>query len=264
MPLYKMYHPVAEVQAMETHGQCWHGETIEEGIEICRYQLIEPVFREYLPKKGKILEAGCGLGRWVFYLRRLGFDVVGIDLAADAIGKIKKYDPGAPVLTDNVLHTSFPPKHFDAVISLGVVEHFEDGPQRAFNEVRRMLKDGGLYFVTVPMQNVNRVLIANPLKELKRWLQKKKGVRYAFEEFRYRPKELRTLLTEAGFEIVKECPDDYLPPKNMGLYVDYPFLRHPSNKWELNGAGKLINSLLTTISPWIASAGTMWICRKKS
>ncbi len=63
---YKMYHPASEVQALDTHGQSWHGETVREGIDFCRHQLIEPVFRKYLPQKGKILEAGCGTGRWVF------------------------------------------------------------------------------------------------------------------------------------------------------------------------------------------------------
>jgi len=258
-----MYHPVAEVEATETHGQCWHGETIEEGIDLCQYQLIEPHFREFLPKGGRILEAGCGLGRWVFYLRRLGYDVIGIDLAEDAIAAARKYDPTVPVFSADVLHTRFPDKHFDAVIALGVVEHFEEGPQRAFAEVRRVLTDGGLYFVTVPVQTLNRVLIANPLKEFKRWLQKRNGVGYAFEEYRYTRQDLRKLLREAGFEIIKEAPDDYRPPKNMGLFVDYPFLRHPSNKWELNRAGKLVNSIFRLLTPWAACAGVMCICRKR-
>ena len=261
--LYKMYHPVAEVEAAETHGQCWHGETIDEGIDLCRYQLIEPLFREYLPKKGRILEAGCGPGRWVFYLRRLGYDVTGIDLAADAIAAAKKYDPTVPVVSADVLHTNFPDKHFDAVISLGVVEHFEEGPQRAFEEARRILKDGGFYFVTVPLQNLNRLLIANPLKELKRWHQKRKGVGYAFEEYRYTRREFRNLLHEAGFEIMREAPDDYRPSKNMGLYVDYPFLRHSSKKWELNPAGKIVGSIFRSLTPWAACAGVMCISRKK-
>ncbi|TLY30037.1 MAG: class I SAM-dependent methyltransferase [Ignavibacteria bacterium] len=223
--LYKMYHPVAEVEAAETHGQCWHGETIDEGLDLCRYQLIEPLFREYLPKKGRILEAGCGPGRWVFYL--------------------------------------FPDKHFDAVISLGVVEHFQEGPQRAFKEARRILKDGGFYFVTVPLQNLNRLLIANPLKELKRWHQKRKGVGYAFEEYRYTRREFRNLLHEAGFEIIREAPDDYKSSKNMGLYVDFPFLRHSSKKWELNPAGKIVGSIFRSLTPWAACAGVMCISRKK-
>lgn len=260
---YKMYHPVEEVESLETHGQCWKGESIDEGIEICRYQLIEPIFRKYLPRPGRILEAGCGLGRWVFYLRRLGYDVVGIDLASDALRLAKEYDSGAPIQSDDILHTSYPDRTFDAVISLGVMEHFEEGPQGPLTEAWRILKDDGLLFVTVPVQNFSRRLFANPLKELKRALRKRKGARYAFEEYRYTRAQFESRLLQARFEILDVLPDDYRAPKNMGLYVDYPFLRHPGNKWELNGPGKLLAGLLNVISLRLASAGMLWVCRKK-
>lgn len=248
---------------MDTHGQCWHGETVDEGIEICPYQLIEPVFRKYLPRKGRVLEAGCGLGRWVFYLQRLGYAITGIDLAVEALRVVKEYDNNAPVQSDDILHTSFPDRQFDAVISLGVVEHFEDGPQEALREAWRVLKDEGLLFVSVPLQNMNRRAIANPLKEFKRWMRKRSGVRYAFEEYRYTRPQFEERLHETGFEVVEVFPDDYRPPKNMGLYVDYPFLRHSVHKWELNGAGKILSSVLSGISPWLSCAGALWVCRKK-
>ncbi len=50
-------------------------------------------------------------------------------------------------------------------------------------------------------------------------------------------------------------PDDYQPPKNMGLFVDYPFLRHRTNKWELNSIGKFYSALCTALSPWLTCAG---------
>ncbi|MBI1804056.1 MAG: class I SAM-dependent methyltransferase [Ignavibacteriae bacterium] len=260
---YKMYHPIEEVQALDTHGQSWRGDRIDENIELCRFQLIEPHFRKYLPKNGKILEAGCGLGRWVFYLRKLGYDIIGIDLAADAVRIAKEYDPTAPIFSDNILQTTFPEKTFDAVISLGVVEHFEEGPQKAFQEAVRVLKDNGLFLVTVPIQNTSRLLIANRLKELKRWLRKRKGAQYIFEEYRYTRQEFDSLLRRAGFDIVECVPDDFTPPKNIGLHVDYPFFRHRNRKWELNAAGRTVKACCNLFSPWIVSAGALWMCRKR-
>ncbi len=260
---YIMYHPLREVQATDTHGQCWQGETVNDGIELCRYQLVEPFFQKYLPREGKILEAGCGLGRWVIYLRRLGYDIKGIELAADAIRLVKEYDPNIPITAGDVLHTSYPDKHFDAVISLGVVEHFQEGPQKAFQEIRRILKNDGLFFVTVPIQNFNRRLIANPLKELKRWIRKRSGIEYTFEEYRYTISQFSKLLNDEEFEIIECRPDDFRSPKNIGLYVDYPFLRHAKNKWELNTIGALLFKFLNIISPWAVAPGALWICRKK-
>jgi SAM-dependent methyltransferase len=260
---YKMYHPRTEVEALDSHGQSWHNETVKENIDLCRYQLIESIFRKYLPRTGKILEAGCGLGRWVFYLRNLGYDITGIDLAADALRLAKEYDPSVPIHADNILRTSYPNGSFDAIISLGVVEHFEEGPEEAFRETRRLLKEGGLFLVTIPIQNLNRRMIANPLKEFKRWMNKRKGTEYIFEEYRYSRGQFQTLLEEMNFEIVLVVPDDFVPPKNIGLYVDYPFFRHKKNKWELNYPGKLMNSIFSGLSPWTVSAGALWICRKR-
>ena len=40
--------------------------------------------------KGKVLDIGCGAGRVSLYLQNLGFDVIGIDLAAGAVDACKK------------------------------------------------------------------------------------------------------------------------------------------------------------------------------
>jgi SAM-dependent methyltransferase len=153
MKPYKRYGPADRVGAAEALGQLGGADNLEDDVALCRLQTIEPYFLKYLPRTGKILEAGSGRGRWVIYLRRLGYDVVGIDIAASDIAHAKRFDPTIPITHDNVLHTTFPDAFFRAVISLGVVEHFEDGPQAAFAEVMRLLKPGGLFLVTVPTQN---------------------------------------------------------------------------------------------------------------
>ena len=258
---FKMYHPKAEVEAAETRGQCWRGDTVEEGMELCRYQTIDRIFDRYLPREGKILESGCGLGRWVFHLRNKGLNVVGIDLVEGAIQTAKAYDPTAPVFVDDVLHGKFPDGSFKAVISLGVVEHFEEGPEQAFQEIKRLLSPDGLLFLSVPTQNIFRYLLINHLKRGKMYLRKLAGHKYLFEEYRYTRKEMTTLLRDAGFEIIEMVPDEYNLPKSMGLYVDLPFLRHRSKRWEMNTLGKLLDRLFRSISPWFACSSTMWVCK---
>lgn len=259
---YAMYHPAAEVNALDTHGQSWQGDTVQESIDLCPYQTIEPVFRQHLPKSGRILEAGCGLGRWVFYLRNLGYDITGIDMAADALRAARDFDPAAPILNENILRTSFTDASYDAVISLGVVEHFEEGPQAAFAETMRLLRPGGLFFVTVPTQNLSRVVCANHLKSLKRWLRRRAGEQYVFEEYRYSRRMFSSLLRKAGFSIEMTACDDFVPPKIIGLHVDYPFLRDPVRKWELKKPAALVGRLAMSLAPRTISAGTLWLCRK--
>lgn len=264
MRVYKRFGLASQVQSLEALGQLRGSDNLEHDIALCACQTIEPYFLKYLPNDEKILEAGCGRGRWVYYLRRRGYEVEGIDIAKTDIEFSTKYDPTVPITFDNVLQTSFEGESFGAVISLGVVEHFEEGPQDVFGEVLRVLKPGGLFFVTVPTQNIVRIAVINRLKDVQVWIRKLLGLDLAFEEFRYSRKQFRYLLDQAGFDVIDCAPDDFLPPKNMGLWIDSRLFQHPSRLWELNRIGKVLNALLGSISPWLHCCGTLWVCRKPS
>ena len=261
-PRYKIYKAVETAQDTESRGQCWIGESIAENIELCEYQTIGPMLLKYLPKDGKILESGCGLGRWVFFLRQRGFDILGIDLAPQAVDAAKAYDSSAPIFFDDVLHSKYPNSHFDAAISLGVVEHFEEGPASALAELHRLLRDGGMLLISVPVQNLFRRLLTNPLKDLYRMLRMRRGVTFLFEEYRYTRKDFESCLKAAGFEIIEVVPDDFRPPKNLGLYADVRLFRSRHKKWELNALGSFVMLALNWISPWAGCSGAHWICRK--
>jgi SAM-dependent methyltransferase len=261
---YVIYHPVSEIEQTETRGQSWLGSNIPEILALCPFQTIEPLFQKYLPRAGRILEAGCGTGRWVFYLRSRGYDICGVDLARSAIGLAKAYDSSAPVGVDDVCDLSFPDGHFRAVVSLGVIEHFEEGPGKALAQFQRVLSDGGLLIVTVPTQNLMRKLLTNRMKRFFRIVHQLQGVRYGFEEYRYTREQMIALLTGAGFHIIQVAPDDFNDPYDMGLYVDFPFLRDPKVTWRLNMAGRILRQFLQSLSLWIACSGTIFVCEKNN
>jgi SAM-dependent methyltransferase len=272
MKPYKVCGPVMEDS--ETLGQWLKEITVAESIELCEYETTYSLFLKYLPKDGWILESGCGTGRWVFYLWQRGFNVIGIDRARAPLEIAKAHDPSVPVLIDDVLHSQFPDKRFDAVISLGVVEHFEEGPQRALAELRRILKDDGVILISVPINNPARrllfnpvkgayqKLVFNPLRKLYHWSGRGRRRRMTFWEYRYTRKEFRSYLEGAGFEILETAPQDFRSPKNLGLHTDFPSLHSRRGKFELNALGKLISAVFQSLSPWAACSGVLCVCRK--
>ncbi len=269
----------------------WKSRTIEQELEACDIETPpRELFLNYLSKENRIVDAGCGFGKWVNYLHRRGYSIVGIDNNEFAISKLRKFDSTLQVELGDILNIKYPDNYFDAYISMGIVEHFEEGPHAALNEAYRLLKPGGLIFVAVPVVNISRWIIRRPIRnainiilcsvdilkanwkkpkskalllaarnlisEIKNVLLKRRGKYYHFTEYRYTRVELENFLQQTGFEIIKTIPHDYYDSDDhsVGLWVDYPLLRY-SNSWanfRLNSAGKLISKTLDGISPWVA------------
>jgi SAM-dependent methyltransferase len=243
----------------------WTIRTIENELEACDLETpARDLFMSYIPKGGRVIDGGCGFGKWVIYLKKLGYDIVGIDNNKLAITKMKDYDESLQVELGDILDIRYPDNTFDAYISMGVVEHFEDGPLPAFKEAYRVLKPNGLIFVSVPTSNVIRNLIRRPLRKVfsavpvsfgvlrSGWSKSKRGallaaagammailperiirvlVRgrrryYHFIEYRYSRSELESFLKQSGFEVMKTVAHDYYGSKDyaVGLVVDFPFL----------------------------------------
>ena len=64
----------------------------------------------------------------------------------------------------------------DAVLSLGVVEHDEAGPQEGLRELRRILKPGGILVLAVPFNNWFRRLVVNHLRRASRARAAARGI----------------------------------------------------------------------------------------
>jgi SAM-dependent methyltransferase len=99
-----------------------------------------------LRPEARILDAGCGSGRMLDDLRRLG-QVVGIDASADAVDATRRR--GHVALRCAVERLPFANASFDLVTCLDVIEHTPDD-RRALRELRRVTRTGGMLVVTVP------------------------------------------------------------------------------------------------------------------
>ena len=114
--------------------------------------------RQRVPPGSRILEAGCGLGQWVLFLNQQGYHTSGLDISGETIERLRRAFPACDWRQGDVRALPFSEGCFDAVLSWGVIEHFEEGPQTALEEFRRVLRPGGLLFVTVPFMCWRRKL----------------------------------------------------------------------------------------------------------
>ena len=100
----------------------------------------ERPFTQYLPKSGRILEAGCGLGQYVLALRSRGYDCEGVEWGEDTVQAIKALRPEAPIRIGDVTQLDVPDGYYTGYISLGVVEHQPEGPEKFLQEAKKYLK----------------------------------------------------------------------------------------------------------------------------
>ncbi len=119
------------------------------------YYGLRPWILKYTPRYGKVCEAGCGLGRYNFYLNHFGIDIVGLDFEKKTIDylnkwKFKKGFGEVSFIEGDVTHLPFEDNSLSGYISLGVVEHFIEGPQKPIREAYRALRAGGIAIITTP------------------------------------------------------------------------------------------------------------------
>ncbi len=92
-----------------------------------------------------ILDAGCGTGNFSMKLAGLGCQVTGIDISHDMLQIAERKNLQLPKISYrqmDLYDLDFPDSCFDGVFSMAAFE-FVHEPQRAFDELYRVLKPGG-------------------------------------------------------------------------------------------------------------------------
>jgi SAM-dependent methyltransferase len=256
----KKIYTIRDVTGQRAH--MWNARRIEEEVAACPGRTIARVFLEYLPKDAPILEAGCGLGAWVVYLSERGYDVAGIDNDPHVIERLKEWRPGLKVLCGDIRKLPYGDNELGAVISLGVVEHFEEGCREAMVEAHRVLRPGGLLFFTVPMNNLFRRVFAHPVRALYLNWRKSRGDSVHFAEYRFSGTEVEALLRGFGFEPVLTTWDDFTEKgMSLGIWADFPPLQ-AAPLYAMTFSGKALALIMNSMSRWIACSGVFCMARK--
>lgn len=154
----KVYLPDNFNEKNEFWNKVWSRCFIEDMLSEVETNFMKPIFSRFFSRTGRILEGGCGLGKYVIYYRRKGYDIEGVDFSAEAVKKAKEYDPSLPVKQGNLSSLGHKDNYFSAYFSGGVIEHYEDSAEPILKEARRVLKEDGVFIITVPYVNLKKCI----------------------------------------------------------------------------------------------------------
>ncbi|MBI5682436.1 MAG: class I SAM-dependent methyltransferase [Deltaproteobacteria bacterium] len=155
-------------------------------------------------KKGRLLDVGCAEGLFLELSRKDGWDVNGTEISSFAV-KYGKDKISLNILQGELIDIGFPDKSFDAVTMWHVLEHAPN-PIVVLNEVRRILKDDGIFIMAIP--NLNNILSQWAYR-----LVKGKRMHLFNPEdrelhlYHFTPDTIRLAIGKAGFRVMEIIPD---------------------------------------------------------
>lgn len=116
----------------------------------------------HLPRRGRILEVGCGTGGLLVAAKRRGLRIEGTDIASRwlLVARRRLTDAGLDVrlTAANAERLPWPDGAFDALVADSVLEHLDD-PTAALREWARVVRPGGRLLVWSPNRTT---LLADP------------------------------------------------------------------------------------------------------
>jgi SAM-dependent methyltransferase len=185
----------------------WDGVTPLSEIRMWDFYGGRQWISKYTPRFGKIVEAGCGVGRYVFYFRKMGLDIDGVDFSQEVIHRLNIYKEEicseSKFICGDITNLPYCDDSVSGYISLGVVEHFIEGPQLALKDAFRALRPGGIAIITTPNISFSQKYFRNKTR-IREWV--KKILKYPpkpFFQYEYRPKTLKKFLEKEGFLVTR-------------------------------------------------------------
>ena len=208
--------------------------------------------KRYLPSRhgARVLDLGCGTGKWGLKLAKSGFSVTFVDISARMIDaarrNVERAKPAGKtefIKADICRMDALPAGRFELAVAQGDPISCADSPQRAVTEIKRILAPGAVCVASVDSKGAGfpHYLERRDLEGLRgfirdgrtRWLAKKEGEDFPLHMFS--PGEIRELFESAGFEVLSLIGKPVLP-----LYPNQELLDDPARFRKIFGIEKLL------------------------
>jgi SAM-dependent methyltransferase len=133
-------------------AQEWRAVSVEGSAAVARLHMrLEArgvrVLEGHLPRRARILDAGCGVGRW-FWLTAPGREVTGMDFSEPLLERARANEHGVDVVLGDVRDIPTPDGSFEAAYTIKVLQCLRDEDRpTAVAELFRVTEPGGLVVV---------------------------------------------------------------------------------------------------------------------
>ncbi|MBK9732268.1 MAG: class I SAM-dependent methyltransferase [Chitinophagaceae bacterium] len=134
-----------------------------ERVMLLRHLFAYEVVKNQLNEKNDILDFGCGEGYGTSLLSQVAINIIGIDVSREIIDFAKgKYGSvNCQFMAYDGTHVNYDDESFDVVVSFQVIEHVADD-KHFVSEAYRILKPGGLLFLTTPNKTIRLFPMQKP------------------------------------------------------------------------------------------------------
>lgn len=178
----------------------WAGESLDHLLAVAEYSEATRFIENFVHVGDELLEAGCGLGQYVAYFAARGVNAIGVDYSVEAIEAHRARFPDSSVMVADIADLPFKDASFDVYLSLGVIEHYEDGGRAILEEAHRVLRPDGRLLLSTPYLNLSRRLLRRRIE------RQQAAVAHAgghFYQFAFDEQALDGILAESGFAVVR-------------------------------------------------------------
>lgn len=180
-------------EAKEHYSSVYYGKEYSgrKNLEEAFYYRL-PLIGRFVNRGAKILEVGAASGDFLHILQGLGYEINGVELSTRAVEKARQ-NYGISIKEGTLAESGFE-DDFEAILMYHVLEHVDD-PRALLKEAFKALRKEGLLVIEVP----------NP-KSIDRLSKKLLGsiLDYPNHVYAFPPHVLKSMLKEAGFEIIFE------------------------------------------------------------
>lgn len=143
--LYTSYLP--DTEGAEDYESYYHEDNLTPPAFI--NQRLDEIVSGFAPyrQNGRFLDIGFGAGTLLEAARRANWQTSGVEVAESAVDHVRSM--GFDVFCGTLEGAHYPKNHFDVVTASEVLEHVAD-PQVVLHEIARVLRPGGLLWLTTP------------------------------------------------------------------------------------------------------------------